>query len=310
MSESRPRKPRFRRSSDHPPLQLTERDFLILHQISIHRFLRSDHVRKLIEGSEQHLTRRLGRLYHAGLVDRPRQQRSLAEGTGSFVYCLTERGRKTLLHRGERTYATAPRIRQISTGLQLGHDLRVTDIVVTLRMAALRDGHTFHLHHEWSPVECHHREETLCALKWRIRTSGHGSLWVIPDAAFSIQWSHGGESYFLLEVDRGTMPVNRTSRKQTSFVRKVDAYRETRSIGVLWKRWQVPGFRVLVVTESANRRRSLQAGTADCFRYRKSNMFLFAVAGEILGSEDPLQPIWEDCAKQPTALVPVSSTES
>lgn len=77
MPEPRPRKPRFRRIKPATPLHLTERDFLILRQVSVHRFLRSDHIVALLDGSSQHLVRRLGRLYHGGYLERPRQQRRL-----------------------------------------------------------------------------------------------------------------------------------------------------------------------------------------------------------------------------------------
>ena len=133
---------------------------------------------------------------------------------------------------------------------------------------------------------------------------------VIPDAAFAIHDGDTHQAYLVLEVDRGTMPVTRSDPSQTSFLRKVHAYRETRQAGVLWKRWGVPGFRVLVVTESRQRMESLQRATAECFRFGRSTMFLFAVAGDLIESADPLDGPWENCMGDPAILVNQQPTES
>ena len=47
----RKRAPRFRREGEAPRLQITERDIAILRAVRRYRFLRSDHIAKLIGGS-------------------------------------------------------------------------------------------------------------------------------------------------------------------------------------------------------------------------------------------------------------------
>ncbi len=312
MNNPRPRKLRFRRAALPPPLRLTGRDYEILKLVSVHRFLRSSHVIALVSGSSQHLIRRLGRLYHAGLLERPPCQRLQAAEDQHISYSLSERGRKELISRGARTFPGVPRMRPLSSGSHLGHDLRVADIVVAVESSTRARGIDFRHHHDWEAFEATTGETALHPMKWPVRLKARSrsrTTWVIPDAAFSIRDRTDRESFLLLEVDRGTMPVERSDPFQSSFLKKVEAYRETRNRGHLWKRWQIPGFRILVVTETEERKKSLQAATARCFRQRKSTMFLFAVAPAVLTSPDSLDSIWEDCAGRTAGLVTNPPTE-
>ena len=92
------------------------------------------------------------------------------------------------------------------------------------------------------------------------------------------------------------MPVSRRKLFQSSFQRKIMAYQETRRQGVLWKQFQVPAFRVLVVAESRRRLAALQQATSASFKRGESTMFLFAVAAELLDQADALRHVWETCA--------------
>lgn len=310
MPTPRPRKPRFRRVAPRRPVQLTGRDFAILDLISRHRFLRSDHLTTLISGSAQHLVRRFGRLYHAGQVERPSHQLRLAERSAPLVYCLAEKGRRELQRRGHRVFASVPHLRRAGSAFQLAHDLRVSDVLVALQSATEDAGLRFRLHHDWSPTPS--GSSALRPLRWMIRLPGETgphSIRVIPDGAFSLHDEDDGSAFFVLEVDRGTMPVKRSDLVQTSFLRKIQAYRQTRQAGVLWKRWNVPGFRVLVVTESAARMRSLQHATADCFQHGRSTMFLFAVAQELLRAENIFSGPWQNCMGEPAILFQQKQTD-
>ena len=312
MNHPRPRKPRFRRAALPAPIRLTGRDYQILNLVSVHRFLRSNHVIALVSGSSQHLIRRLGRLYHAGLLDRPPLQRLHANENQHISYCLSERGRKELISHGERIFTGVPRMRPLSSGSHLGHDLRVADMVVAVQSSARARGIDFRHHHDWEAFEATAGETTLHPMKWPVRLKAHsrsGTTWVIPDAAFSLRDTADRESFLLLEVDRGTMPVARSDPFQSSFLKKVEAYRETRNQGHLWKRWQIPGFRVLVVAETEERKKSLQAATARCFRHGTSTMFLFAVAHAVLNAADALHSAWEDCTGRMVGLVPHPPTD-
>src|SRR5262245_6664924 len=47
---------------------------------------------------------------------------------------------------------------------------------------------------------------------------------VIPDLIFGLGFPDGSRRCFMVEIDRGTMPITRTSLTQTSFERKMRSY--------------------------------------------------------------------------------------
>lgn len=293
MSQPRLRKPRFIRSDAFPPLAVTERDVRILSLIERHRFARSDHVCAAVGGSCQHLTRRLGRLYHAGLLERPRAQLLILHRSNThFAYCITAAGQSLLRERGLPTFASPPRARGETMALSLSHSLRVTDVMLALERSASAVGATFLHHDQWRTDS---EESTrLSHMRWSVTIRYDGKrvrCAVLPDGAFALDRAVK-RSYFLVEVDRGTMPVSRGSPEQTSFRRKVLAYKATRDAGVLWKRHDIAAFRVLVVTASAARLRRMRETAADHFNGGASRLFYFATASRL--HVDGI-PSWQTC---------------
>jgi hypothetical protein len=69
----------------------TKRDFSIIDLVYRHRFMNSDHIRALIPGSNQKITRRLQQLFHAAYLDRPQAQRGRT-GNHPLVYGLGNKG--------------------------------------------------------------------------------------------------------------------------------------------------------------------------------------------------------------------------
>lgn len=70
--------------------------------------------------------------------------------------------------------------------------------------------------------------------RWQVEVRHGGKpyrLGVEPDRIFGLQFDRTPEgrrrSFFFLEADRGTMPVERKGLAETSFLRKLLAYRET-----------------------------------------------------------------------------------
>lgn len=94
------RRQRFKRSHDR--VRLTPDDLAIIDHIRRHRFLRSTHLIGLLpHRPPKKLIERLGALFHAGYLDRPRVQLDYYARAGSvpMVYAL-----------GDRTRAVAPQI--------------------------------------------------------------------------------------------------------------------------------------------------------------------------------------------------------
>jgi hypothetical protein len=80
---------------------------------------------------------------------------------------------------------------------------------------------------------------------------------VIPDLVFGLAFSDGSRRFFMVEVDRGTMPIVRRDITQTSFERKMRAYLAAQAAGVHGRHFGWKAFRVLVVTTDRHRLRSM-----------------------------------------------------
>lgn len=299
MHQSRPRKPRFQRVADAPSLVLTSRDLEIFKVVGRHRFIQSHHLLRLFPGSRQHLIRRLGKLFHAGFLARPHAQLWISDKIApSLACCLTLQGRNLLRERSSLPVPSVPRLRATAAALSLAHSLRLTDVLVALEASAAQRNISFQWPVEW-PSMVVEENRRAHQLQWSVTLQRDQSTFrtlLIPDGAFSLQASRGETRYFVLEVDRGTMPVSRRKLVQSSFQRKIMAYQETRRQGVLWKKFQAPAFRVLVVAESRRRLAALQLATASSFKRGESTMFLFAVAAELLAQPVALTHVWETCA--------------
>jgi predicted transcriptional regulator len=83
--------PRFRRVPQ-ARISLQKRDREIFKHVYKHRFLNSDHIAALVPGGDQAIRRRLKKLFHAGYLDRPREQvRPFRKGNYPYVYGLGDK---------------------------------------------------------------------------------------------------------------------------------------------------------------------------------------------------------------------------
>jgi hypothetical protein len=52
---------------------------------------------------------------------------------------------------------------------------------------------------------------------------------VVPDLVFALDLADGSRRNFIVEIDRGTMPILRSDPDQTSFARKMRVYLAARA---------------------------------------------------------------------------------
>src|ERR1700692_2201969 len=98
-TEPTARRPRLRRVDVCRAFQLTDRDMEILRQVGRHRFLRSTHISRLLCAPHKKILERLGTLYHAGYLDRPRAQLEYhvrGGGSAPLVHALGNAGARLL----------------------------------------------------------------------------------------------------------------------------------------------------------------------------------------------------------------------
>lgn len=304
MAATRARhRPRFRRAATPPPFRLTDQDVEIVRLLGRHRFLRSTHIADLVGRSLDRTNDRLSRLFHAAYIDRPRAQLDYYPSSGSapMVYALADRGARLLIARDGITLANVEWSRKNREAGRpfIEHQLDVMDFYVALERAGAARGDLCILHRAELVAAVPDQScvgRNPFALRGRIVHQGVAhDVAVIPDLTFGLKFHDGTRRCFMVEIDRGTMPVLRSDFAQTSFDRKMRAYlsayaakQHERQLG--WK-----AFRVLTVTSDVARKDSIMAALHH-IRVPNSpgpSLFLFSTRDELLNF-DPLTRPWQD----------------
>jgi hypothetical protein len=128
-----------------------------------------------------------------------------------------------------------------------------------------------------------------------VKISSRLKLGVIPDYVFALDFKDksgtSNRAFLFLEADRATMPVIRKNLLQTSFYRKLRAYEATWSQSIHQTQFGFHRFRVLTVTTSTERVKSLVAACAKL--ERGQGLFLFADRTVLEKVGDMFSPIWQ-----------------
>jgi hypothetical protein len=106
---------------------------------------------------------------------------------------------------------------------------------------------------------------------------------VVADGLFGLVFPDDTASYFLLEMDRGSMPVKRSRFDKTSFQRKLKVYWEAWRARRHIEHFGVKQIRVLTVTETAARVDHMINAVYEITGGRGSNLFLFAEKSRFYG---------------------------
>lgn len=279
-------------------MELTARDLTLLAHVARHRFLTSAHLAALDGGSVQGVLRCLRSLYDHGYLDRPKVQLATlhTEGPRPFVYGLGHKGARALREHGSRINNRIDwsEKNKRAGAIFMAHTLAIADFTVAMELACrgrediqfLREANIL----DGAP------EATLSArepLRWEAESIVRGKkerYSVIPDGVFGLSFADGTASYFLLELDRGTIPISRRSNDHRSIRQKLKTYYD----GWLAKRHEVQfgvkQMRVAFVTSSAARVRNMQQAVWDITDGRGSNFFLFIEQKDL--SADSLAAVW------------------
>jgi hypothetical protein len=101
---------------------------------------------------------------------------------------------------------------------------------------------------------------------------------IVPDALFGLEYTvHGQKSYrfFVLEADRNQMPVARSNLRQSSYLRKILAYRAIAAQNIYKSHLGIPNFLVLNVITNDRHMKSIMALLDELTAKKGSQMFLF-----------------------------------
>ncbi len=279
--QSSKHRPRFERAVP-PHFQLTDRDIEIIRHIAEYRFLRSTHLSELLKAPHKKICERLSHLYHAGFLDRPRAQieyHHKGGGSQPIVYAVSNRGAglfREYRGREQRQYDWQSKNRNAGH-IFLNHALAISNFRVALRLAiqqrtdlTLLDGE------ELLATLPAATREAATPWGWNVRVlnAGVADIAVIPDYAFALRDAHGKQRSYLVEIDRGTMPVERSSLDQTSVMRKLLAYEAGRQQQLHQSRFAWKNFRVLFITSTAERVRNIEQAIRRTPLLKASPLFL------------------------------------
>jgi hypothetical protein len=272
--------------------------------------LNSTQLTELIQAPHKKVCDRLALLFHAGYLDRPRAQfEAFRDGGGSasMAYALADAGRRLLLEHGaELPDVDWTRKNELVGRQYIAHTLAIADVHVALTRS-LRQHPELSLLSATQLLAMAPPETTRCRQPWSltgdVRTeAGLQSMSVVPDYVFGIGYADRRFRAYLVECDRGTMPVDRGDLKQTSLKRKLLTYAAARRQGEHERRFAWKAFRVLIVTSSRQRADNTLACIADSLDTQDRGLFLVA-DHTVLEQIDMLVSGWYDHRLVQQALV-------
>jgi hypothetical protein len=307
------RRPRFRRVSEPPAFRLTDDDVEIIRQVARHRFLRSTHIAVLVGRSIDRTNDRLSRLFHAAYLDRPRAQLDYypASGSSPFVYALADRGAHLLIERDGIDFANVEWSRKNRQAGRpfLEHQLEIMDFYVGLE-CSVRARADVQLIHPDALVAAFPEQRITARNSFTLRAalSHRGvkhEIAVVPDFAFGLKLANGSRRYFMVEIDRGTMPVSRSDIfKQTSFEEKMRAYLAAHAAKQHERQFGWKNFRVLTITTDERRMRTMMEALRQLQVPHSPGASLFYfTTRDGLGASGYLSHTWKDGSGRDAQLI-------
>ena len=293
------RRKRFERSTLPIPMQLTERSLRLLAEVGRHRFLSSTQLAALDGGSPQNVLRLLRTLFDNLYLDRPVGQLASMpiQGPQAMVYGLAPKGARALREHGYRLDGRGDwteKNNKRAGAIFIEHTLAIakflTAVEVSCRARAdvelVRD-------HEIIADAPEVTRRAREPLRWVVRPEhSRNEVWsVVPDGLFALSFADGTAAYFLVEIDRATIPIARNSNDHHSIVRKFEAYYQGWRANRHVEQFGVKQMRVLMVTESAERVSNMLSAIDKITGGKGSNFFLL-IDKPTLAASDPLQVEW------------------
>jgi len=305
------RRSRFVPAIEPPSFLITSRDIEIIRQVARHRFLSSLHISDLLAAPHKKVCDRLTFLFHGTYLDRPRGQRErYRDGGGSerMVYALANRGAQLLIeHDGYgRTDIDWSRKNREATTRFIQHTLAIADVRVGL-VRAIRERPGFELLEPQQLIAA--MPPSTQALKnpwlWRANVQWNDTLKeisLLPDYAFGIIFPDGKRRCFLVEADRGTMPIDRSNLEQTSMLRKFLAYTAGKRAKLHQKQFDWKAFRVLIMTSTPERVENLLTAIRNRIHPEGHDLFLITDRQSLL-SADILAHEWQGAKSAAHTLI-------
>src|SRR3954469_6217414 len=298
------RRPRFRRAAEPPPFRLTQDDVEIVRVVARHRLIRLTHIAALIGRSLDRTNDRLLRLFHAGYIDRPRAQLDYYPTFGSapMIYALADRGARLLREWDGAEFRNPEwsRKNREATRPFIEHQIEIVDFEVGVQRAVRERGGVTLISAEDIIADAPRPLPTMNPFSLQAKLSDHGVVRetaVIPDIVFGLELANGSRRNFIVEIDRGTMPVRRSDPEQTSIERKMRVYLAAHAAKQYQRDFGWANFRVLFVTTNHDRIETMMDASRQSQVRCKgigASLFWFTTFVEIRETADLLSMEWHD----------------
>ena len=249
---SHPRLPRHRRVEEpqRPPMVLTRRDCEVIRAVNDCRILSATQIEALFFGSRSTAQYRLSRLFHHEFLERHfLTVVSRPPASAPILYTVGKRGAQVLVETFgyERSQLRLPKRATLGWHL-VEHLLKVNDVRVAVMLAARQDGITLETWLDETTFRAQPDYVSLTTKSGRKRQKP-----VFPDGYFCLVTPRGTARFFL-EIDRGTELLSK-------FAPQIAVYEAYVASGGYQTRFQAKSLRVLVVTATERRVRSLMRVT-------------------------------------------------
>src|SRR3954469_25703900 len=298
------RRPRFRRAAVPPPFRLTEDDVEIVRVVARHRLIRSTHIATLVGRSLDRTNDRLLRLFHAGYIDRPRAQLDYYPTFGSapMIYALADRGVRLLQEWDGVEFRNPEWSRKNREAGRpfIEHQIEIVEFEVGVQRAVRARSGVKLITAEEIIADAPRRLPSANPFLLRAKLSDHGTVRdtaIIPDFVFGLELADGARRNFVVEIDRGTMPVRRSDPEQTSIERKMRVYLTAHAAKLHKEQFGWANFRVLFVTTNQERIETMIDASRQSQARRHSvgaSLFWFSTFSEIKEVADLLALEWRD----------------
>jgi hypothetical protein len=284
------RRRRFHRSELSRPMQITPRDLNLLYHVHQHRFLSSAHLVALDGGNESNILARLRQCFDDGLLHRPVAQLATLPITGPrpMIYALSTKGARLLRDHGHEIDANIDWTERSKRGGVnfLNHTLGIAEFMVALQLGCRKTGAEIISESEILAEAPSATQRAREPLRWVVNQTVGGkreSLSVVPDGLFGLRFADGTGSFFLLEIDKGTIPIVRRGPTHRSIKRKLETYILGWQAGPHMRQFG-KNLRVLIMTNSEKRMEHMLTTVGDITAEQGGSGFLlFAHATDFAG---------------------------
>ena len=287
MKTTKQRAPKFKRKPQQVGgLRVQERDIEIIRLVYNYRFLNSDQIQALVNGSEQGILRRLQKLFHHGFLDRPLSQIVYPlTGTQKMVYALGDKGADFLanefgIDRGEIKWNE--KNKEVKDR-HIQHTLMISNFRLCLKLALDKTANTDFLF--WKREN---RKELKDYVYIEDEQGRETKAPIVPDGFFGIQ-DPKGKMHWFIEADQGTMSNGR-------FLNKMRAYWNWWKRGGHTRKFDIKAFRVLTLTKTEQRKENLRKITKAADERQRGSLMFWFTSEKKYSIQEPqsiLAPIWQ-----------------